>query len=601
MSSLPTITRPHQRAEVRPARPRKTAQITLPDGRIFQAPIGTHLETYLQAIDLDLPAPIVAAHLNGELRELTYHITGDSEVRPISLADSDGMRIYVRSLTFLMIAAAEELFPEASITVDYGLYFGGLYCVVSGRPPFTAEELTRIEVRMRELVDADVPIGKERIPLDDALRHFEAKGYADKVSLLRSRKKDYLTLYTVGASRDYFHGYMVPSTGYLRQFALRAYGPGFVLQYPRRELPTVIQQPREYPTLVAVFNEYGNWMEVMGVPNVGALNAAQEAGRMQEVILVSEALHEQRIARIASHIAQQRPQVRAVFIAGPSSSGKTTFSKRLSIQLLANGIHPVPLGLDDFLLNREDSPRDENGDYDFESLLVLDLERLNRALNELIMGREVLLPRFNFITGRREEAGTLQIGTDEVIIVEGIHGLNPELVRAIPADCVYRVYLSALTQLNIDRHNRVPTTDTRLIRRIVRDATYRGYTAAATLSRWESVRRGEKRWIFPYQENADAMFNSALVYELAVLKPFAEPLLLQVKPRTREQIEAKRLLSLLEWFIPVSPDHIPDNSILREFIGGSILNDYFPYSDARRKAFVQPSPAPTAGAEQHAR
>ena len=585
MNAIPGPKPAGARPGVRPAGPRKTAQIRLPDGRIFAAPVGTQLEAYFGAIDSDLPAPIVAAHINGELRELTYHIVRDSEVRPITLADSDGTRIYARSLTFLMLAASDQIFPDASITVDYGLYFGGLYCVVSGHPPFTADELKRIEVRMHEMVDADMPIGKERIPVEDALRHFENKGYADKVSLLKSRRKDYLTLYTLGTSRDYFHGYMVPSTSYMRQFALRPYGPSFVLQYPRPELPRVVQEPREFPSLVAVFNEYGDWMKVMGVPNVGALNAAQEAGRMHEVILVSEALHEQRIARIASEIAGRRPQVRTVFIAGPSSSGKTTFSKRLSIQLLANGIHPVPLGLDDFFVNREDSPRDENGDFDFESLYVLDLPLLNSTLNNLIQRHEVVLPRFNFITGRREESGTIQIGADEVIIIEGIHGLNPELVRDIPPDSIYRVYLSALTQLNVDRHNRVPTTDTRLIRRIVRDATSRGYSATDTLSRWDSVRRGEKRWIFPYQEHADSMFNSALVYELAVLKHFAEPLLLQVKPRTNEHIEAKRLLSLLEWFIPVAPDHIPDNSILREFIGGSILRDYFPYSDARRKFF----------------
>jgi uridine kinase len=568
--------------EVRPAKPRRTAQIRLPDGRIYQASVGTQLESYFKAIDFDLPAAIVAAHINGELRELTYHIMSDSDVRPITLADSDGMRIYVRSLTFLMITVMEEIFPDADITVDYGLNFGGLYCVVAGRPSFTADELKRIEDRMREMVDADMPIGKARIPVEEALCHFEAEGYTDKANLLKTRKKGYLTLYMLGNARDYFHGYMVPSTGYLKQFALRPYGPGFVLQYPRREMPTVIQEPREYPRLVAVFNEYGDWMRVMRVSNVGELNSAYEAGRMQEVILVSEALHEQRIARIASEIAQRQPEVRTVFIAGPSSSGKTTFSKRLSIQLLANGIHPVPLGLDDFLVNREDSPRDENGDYDFESLHVLDLPLFNSTLNKLIQGQEVMLPHFNFITGKREDAGTIRIGRDEVIIIEGIHGMNPELVRDIPAECVYRVYLSALTQLNVDRHNRVPTTDTRLIRRIVRDATQRGYSATETLGRWESVRRGEKRWIFPHQEHADVMFNSALVYELAVLKPFAEPLLLQVKPRTREHIEAKRLLSLLEWFISVPPDHIPDNSILREFIGGSILRNYVPYSDAQR-------------------
>jgi len=297
---------------------------------------------------------------------------------------------------------------------------------------------------------------------------------------------------------------------------------------------------------------------------------------MREVILVTEALHEQRIARVASDIAEQHPYARLVLIAGPSSSGKTTFSKRLSIQLLAHGVRPATLALDDFFVSRKDTPRDESGDYDFESLYALDLSLFNDILLRLMDGEDVTLPRFNFVKGLRETGDTFRITQDHVIIVEGIHGINPELVRDIPPNLIYRLYVSALTQLNIDQHNRVPTTDTRLLRRIVRDATYRGYSASDTIKRWESVRRGEKRWIFSYQEHADVMFNSALVYELAVLKPFAEPLLLQVKPRTPEHIEAKRLLSFLEWFVPTTPDLIPDNSILREFVGGSILRDYMP-------------------------
>jgi uridine kinase len=500
----------------------------------------------------------------------------DSEVVPITTADSDGMRIYRRSLTFLMITIAEQLFPEAQVVIDYALNFGALYGEVRGRHPFTPDELARIETMMQEWVDADIPIGKKRVPLEEALSYFESQGQTDKTKLLRTRKKDYLTLYTLKDTKDYYHGYMVPSTGYLQEFALRPYGPGFVLQYPRRELPTVIQEPVQYPKLVAVYNEYGEWMEVMGIPDVGTLNEANETGRMREVILVSEALHEQRIARIASDIAEQHPQVRLVLIAGPSSSGKTTFSKRLSIQLLAHGIRPSTLGLDDFLVNREETPRDESGDYDYESLYALDLSLFNEVLLRLMAGEEVALPRYNFLTGLRETGDAIRISQDHVIIVEGIHGMNPDLVRDIPPGLIYRVYVSALTQLNIDQHNRVPTTDTRLLRRIVRDATYRGYSAADTIKRWESVRRGEKRWIFPYQEHADVMFNSALVYELGVLKPLAEPLLLQVKPRTPEHIEAKRLLSFLEWFISIEPNLIPDNSILREFIGGSILRDYLP-------------------------
>jgi uridine kinase len=561
---------------VRAAEPRRTAQVRFADGRIFEAPVGTTLETYIKATQFDLPGHIVAAHINGELRELTYHIVKDADVTPISTADSDGTRIYRRSLAFLMVAVAEKLFPEAQVVIDYALNFGALYCEVKGRAPFTVEELRRIETVMRTWVDEDVPIGKQRVPLEEALAYFEAQGHLDKIKLLKTRQKDYLTLYTLKDAKDYFHGYMVPSTGYLKQFALRPYGPGFVLQHPRREMPTVLQEPVEYPKLVAVYNEYGEWMDVMGIPDVGTLNEANETGRMREVILVSEALHEQRIARIASDIAEQHSQVRLVLIAGPSSSGKTTFSKRLSIQLLAHGVRPATLGLDDFLVNRKATPRDESGDYDYESLHALDLPLFNEVLLRLMEGEEVSLPRYDFLTGLRETGASLRISQDHVIIVEGIHGINPELVRDIPPRLIYRVYVSALTQLNIDQHNRVPTTDTRLLRRIVRDATYRGYSATDTIKRWESVRRGEKRWIFPHQEHADVMFNSALVYELGVLKPFAEPLLLQVKPRTPEHIEAKRLLTFLEWFIPITPNLIPDNSILREFIGGSILRDYLP-------------------------
>jgi len=566
----------HPKSVVRSVEPRQTAQVHFADGRIYEAPVGTTLETYIGEIDFDVPAPIVAAHINGELRELTYHIVTDSEVTSITIADSDGMRIYRRSLAFLMVTVAEELFPDIQVVIDYALNFGGFYCEIRGGAPFKPEELARIEAGMRELVDSDIPIGKKRVPLEKALAYFEAKGHTDKVKLLKARKKDYLTLYTLAGGKDYYHGYMVPSTGYLREFALQSYGPGFVLQYPRRELPSVIQKPVDYPKLVTVFNEYRGWMDLMGVPNVGRLNEANEAGRMREVILVTEALHEQRIARVASDIAEQHPYARLVLIAGPSSSGKTTFSKRLSIQLLAHGVRPATLALDDFFVSREDTPRDESGDYDFESLYALDLSLFNDILLRLMDGEEVTLPRFNFVKGLRETGDTFRISQDHVIIVEGIHGMNPELVRDIPPNLIYRVYVSALTQLNIDQHNRVPTTDTRLLRRIVRDATYRGYSASDTIKRWESVRRGEKRWIFPYQEHADVMFNSALVYELAVLKPFAEPLLLQVKPRTPEHIEAKRLLSFLEWFVPTTPDLIPDNSILREFVGGSILRDYMP-------------------------
>jgi uridine kinase len=377
-------------------------------------------------------------------------------------------------------------------------------------------------------------------------------------------------------TRDYFHGYMVPSTGYLSYFALHPWPPGFVLQYPRRHWPTELRPVRDYPQLTAIFREYGEWLRLIGVESVSELNEAIANDRIREIILVSEALHEQRIAQVADLIARYRDEVKVVLIAGPSAAGKTTFSKRLSVQLLAHGIRPFPLEMDNYFVDREKTPRDEYGNYDFEVLEALDLELFNQHLLELMDGKAVQLPRFDFKEGRRQPGETVQMGSDHIIIVEGIHGLNPGLVPSLPSESAFRIYLSALTQLNLDRHNRVPTTDTRLLRRLVRDATYRGYSAEDTLNRWESVRRGEKRHIFPYQEHADIMFNSALAYELAVLKPLAEPLLLQVEPSSPRRVEAKRLLTFLQWLEPCAPDMIPDNSILREFIGGSILRDYRP-------------------------
>jgi len=430
---------------------------------------------------------------------------------------------------------------------------------------------------MRDLVARDAPIHKERIPLRDAIALFRERGDEDKLRLLAHRTKDYLTTYKLGGLRDYFHGYMVPSTGCLQWFALHDSSPGFVLQYPRESSPLELQPFQESARLGAVFHEYGDWTQVMGVPDVGALNQTVESGRIGEVVLVAEALHEQRIARIAYELSQRREDIGLVLIAGPSSSGKTTFAKRLSVQLMANGVHPVALGLDDYFVDRERTPRDETGQYDFEALETLDLALFNDNLLRLLDGQEVKLPHYNFRAGRREEGEALQLRPGHVILIEGIHGLNPSLVSDLPSERIYRIFVSALTQLNVDRHNRVPTTDTRLIRRIVRDATSRGYSAQQTIARWSSVRRGEKRNIFPYQEHADVMVNTALLYELAVLKPFVEPLLLQIEPGTPGHVEARRLLAFLKWFLPCKPDLVPDNSILREFIGGSILQDFRPW------------------------
>jgi uridine kinase len=574
-------------APVAPSRPRRTARITL-GGKVYSAPVGTPLEVYLRSVypelippvrpsgQSDTPGTAVAAIVDGKLRELSYPVLRDAEVRPVMMSDGDGMRIYRRSLSFLLVVAAHELFPERKLTIDHALPFGGFYCMVAEGKPFSPDELARLKAQMDSIVAEDSPITKAPMPLDEAIAMFRTRGDDDKLRLLESRQKDYLVIYTLRGVQDYFYGYMVPSTGYLTVFNLTPDGEGFILRYPRRHEPDKLQPISALPKLRAVFNQTGRWLDLLGVEDVGRLNQAIHGGRARELVLVAEALHESNIAEIAHTILDRQPSVRLVLIAGPSSSGKTTFSKRLAVQLMAHGLKPFTLGMDNYFVNREDTPCDENGEYDYEHLHTVDLELFNAQLLALIDGQEVQLPTFDFVTGRRGWGDRVQMTAEHVIIVEGIHGMNPELVRDFPRERTFRVYVSALTQLNIDRYNRIPTTDTRLLRRLVRDAAFRGFSAIETLGRWESVRRGEKRWVFPYQENADVMFNSALVYELAVLRPMTEPLLLQIEPGTPRHIEAKRLLSFLSWVEPCPPDLVPDNSLLREFIGGSILHDYVP-------------------------
>jgi uridine kinase len=554
--------------------PRPTVEIQLPDGRVVAGRRNAQVGQFLKIIEDQEMPPIVGAVVNGELRELTFPIKMDSTVAPVTMGDADGMRIYRRSLTYLMEAAFENLFSSAILTVDHSVASGGYYCQVSGRPPLSNEELNQLEQEMRKLVEANLLFHRQEIPLQEAIDYFKAKGAQDKVRLLTHRQKNYLTLYQLQEHRDYHHGYMVPSTGYLCWFGLTPTGEGFTLRFPRRHAPTTLLPMPEYPKLLTTFRQYGDWLQRLGISSVGALDDAIQDNRIQELILVSEALHEQRVTEIARQVASRSDQVRVVLIAGPSSSGKTTFSRRLSIQLLAHGVAPYPIEMDNYFVDREKTPLDENGEPDFESIRALDTKRLAHDLEKLIAGQKVQLPHYNFITGQCETGDEVQLKSGEILILEGIHGLNPELIPEIPQEKTFRIYVSALTQLNLDRHNRVSTTDTRLIRRIARDARERGYTARATIQRWESVRRGEKRYIFPYQENADVFFNSALAYELSALKPIVEPLLRQVPYGTPEHIEAKRLLAFLEWFLPSDSSLIPDNSILREFIGNSILRHF---------------------------
>jgi len=568
---------------IHPSAPRATVQASLPDGRVYEAPRGTPVGTLLdEAGPSGRPSgatwadePLVAAIVDGRLRELTTPLARDAAVSPVTAASSDGARIYRRSLAFLLITAAAEIFPEAVIGIEHSAATaGGYFCDVGGRAPFSQEELGSIERRMREVVEADEPIVRSVVPLAEAIELFRSRGEDDKARLLAHRKKGDLALYELRGRRDYFQGYMVGSTGVLRHFALHAFPPGFMLQFPHQSRPAELGPLAPYPKLFTVFEEAGHWLDRLGIRGAGALNDAIAAGRLPEVCLVAEALHEARIARIASDIANADRRIGLVFIAGPSSSGKTTFSKRLAVQLLANGRRPLPVQLDDYFVDRELTPRDASGQYDFEGLQAVNLPLFNEQLRQLMAGEPVQLPRYSFVRGRSEPGPTVSPGADHIIIVEGIHGLNPALVPGVPGESVYRIYVSALTQLNLDRHNRVSTTDCRLVRRVVRDAASRGYSATDTLRRWETVTRGEKAHIFPFQEYGDAIFNSSLVYELAVLRPVAEPLLLQVRPDSAEYVEANRLLSFLQWFLPAPPDVVPDNSILREFVGGSILENF---------------------------
>ncbi len=557
--------------------PRETIEIHLTDGRVLQGPRGATTEEILKAIEKQGEPPIVGAIVNHQLRELTYPISMDAEVTPLTMADADGMRFYRRSLTFLLEAAFHEIFPDATLAIDHSVSSGGYFCQVHNRPPLSKTDLSNLEKKMRYFVDLDLPFTKEQVPLQEAINFFKSKKQDDKVRLLAHRKKNYLVLYSLGKHKDYHHGYMVPSTGYLKWFALTKIDNGFTLRFPRRHQPTTLLPTPGYPKLLDTFRQYGAWLQHLGIDDVGALDDTIQSGRIREAIQIAEALHEQKIAEIAGEIARLSDKVHIVLIAGPSSSGKTTFSKRLSVQLLALGISPYPLELDNYFVDRENTPKDENGEFDFESIEALDRKRLCNDLQRLINGEEVQLPKYNFVDGKQEEGEVLRLNPGQIMILEGIHGLDPALIPDISPNQTYRIYASALTQLNLDRHNRVSTTDTRLIRRIVRDSRERGYSAADTINRWESVRRGEKRYIFPHQENANVMFNSALVYELSALKPLAEPILRQVPFGTRAFIEAKRLLTFLEWFLPIDSDLIPDNSILREFIGASILKDFKPW------------------------
>lgn len=545
-----------------------TIKISLKGGTVLEVNKGISLEEIKSKVQGEYDALIVAAKVNNNLKELRYVLDKDAEIEFVDLSTSIGQRIYQRSLSFVFIRAAMELLPECRVSVEHSLS-KGLYCEIKYKNPINEDDVEAIESRMNQIVEENVKFEKKNIPKEEAKKIFHRFDMDAKEKLLNYREKDNINIYSCGWLQNYFYGYMVPSTGYLKNFKLKFYLPGIIIQFPTKQEPNKIPKFKEQPKLASVFREAEIWGNILDVGYVANLNELIEKDEHPQLIRIAEALHEKKIAQVADMITQKEKRV--VLIAGPSSSGKTTFAQRLLIQLKVNGLNPITLSTDDYFVNRELTPRDEEGNYDFESLDAVDVDLFNANLTKLIQGQEVHIPTFNFLTGTREYKGNkLKIHKDQPIIIEGIHGLNEKLTNDVPHDKKFKIYISALTQLNIDNHNRIPTTDTRLVRRIVRDSKYRGHSALTTLRLWKSVRRGEERNIFPFQEAADIMFNSALVYELAALKKYAEPLLKEIDDKEPEYAEAKRLLKFLSYFKSIDDEKsILQTSILKEFVGGS--------------------------------
>lgn len=514
-------------------------------------------------------ALIVAAKVNNRMKELRDILENDSEVEFIDLTCNDGIRIYVRSLKLVLMCAAEEVLKDVRILVEHSIG-QSLYCEVLYNRKLTQEDIDAIKGKMYEIINSDEEIIRTILPIEEALKKFKENGQLNKYNVLKYRRKDTISLYTCRGYSDYFYGYMVPSAGYLKWFDIKLYENGLVLMYPNESNPTEVAPFRDIKKLFKIYHENQSWAEILQVGDVGELNQAIESGKGPEIIRIAEALHEKKIANIADEIVNGDKNVRIVLIAGPSSSGKTTFAQRLSIQLIINGVKPVSISLDDYFVNREETPIDESGQRDFENIEALDLKLFNEHLSLLLEGKEVEIPIYNFQKGMREPVGRkMKVDPNQIIIIEGIHGLNERLTAAVPRENKFKIYVSALTQLRLDDHNRIPTTDTRIIRRIVRDYQFRGYSAAGTIKMWPLVRRGEERNIFPFQEEADAMFNSALVYELAVLRNLAIPLLDRIGIDEPVYSEARRLRGFLSYFLPLNVKDVPSTSIIREFIGDS--------------------------------
>lgn len=514
---------------------------------------------------------IALVFADGKIKELMKRVDRDCELSFATYGDSIGHKTYVRSAIMLLMKAIKDIagFETAAATKVEFAIGAGYYCQFKENYSLDDKQIEKVKERMQELVEADIPITKKAYPAADAIALFEKCGMMDKVKLFRYRRSSNINVYCLGDYYDYYYGFMLPSSGYVNCFDLLPYEDGMILLLPEQSEPDKLPvfEPRQ--KLFQALLQTGKWGAQIGIDTVGDLNDQICEGNIADMILVQEALQERRIGEIARDIAR-REGVKFVMIAGPSSSGKTTFSHRLSIQLRTYGLKPHPIGLDNYYLNHDKTPLDEDGNPDFECIEALDVEQFNQDMGKLLAGESVELPTFNFKTGRREYNGKVTtLGEDDILVIEGIHGLNEKMSYSLPAECKYKIYISALTSLNVDEHNRIPTTDGRLLRRLVRDARTRGATAKKTIEMWPSVRRGEEKYIFPFQEQADAMFNSALIYELAVLKQYAEPLLFSIRKGEPEYHEAKRLLKFLEYFLGVSSENLPNNSLCREFVGGS--------------------------------
>lgn len=535
-------------------------------------PEGSSLLDIYNGFNLVMPYGPVSAKVNNKVESLDFRVYYNKDIEFLDITSSSGMRTYVRSLFFILVKAVEELYPQGSISLEHPIS-KGYFCKLHIDRTIGLDDVQRIKQKMQEIIAADIPYTRTESHTEEVVRLFEKRGMMDKARLLDTYGQLYSYYYQLGDTVDCYYSSLVPSTGYIRLFDIVKYYDGLLLRIPSRENPTKLEEVVKQEKMLEVFQEYHRWNQILGISTVGDLNVACNHGHATDLINVSEALQEKKIAQIADEIThrnQDGKRVKLVLISGPSSSGKTTFSKRLSIQLMTNGLKPYPISLDDYFVNRNDTPLDENGKHDFESLYAVDLPFFEEQLTILLNGGEVELPRYNFTTGKREMSGKkLRIDEHMILIIEGIHALNPALTPHIPNENKYKVYVSALTTILLDNHNYIPTTDNRLLRRIIRDYKYRNYSAEETIARWPSVRAGEEKWIFPYQENADAMFNSALLFELAVLKDYVEPVLRKVPNRCPEYSEAHRLLRFLNYFVSVQDKELPPTSLLREFLGGS--------------------------------